>query len=175
MALNLGERLKELWKLQPWYLWAGEGAAVAAIAYVAWSSHGHSAAAVNPADTTVSDASLTTPPGEAPGTGIVPGVPPPSGTLPPTPIPPSPPASGPPPPGVNPPPYMPPGGLGYPSGNFTGPGVPAQPLPPRQTPGHGGGGDTHPFVAIDWPAEMAERLHTLTGHTGLPFHTAGEY
>ena len=167
MALNLGERLKELWKLQPWYLWAGEGAAVAAIAYVAWSSRGQSAAAVNPADTTVSDASLTTPPGEAPGTGIVPGVPPPSGTLPPTPIPPSPPASGPPPPG----------GIGYPGSPGAAPGQPIPTVnpPPKITAGHGSGGDTHPFVAVDWPAELGERFHTLAGHTGLPFHTAGEY
>jgi len=172
MAFNLGEKLKALWQLQPWYLWLGEGGAVGAIAYVAWSSRQQSSAQnVSAADTTVTDPSLATPPGEAPGPGGSPGVPPPSGTLPPTPIPPSPIL----PPGqVGSPPGVTPGGSFSPSGPG-GPGVPAQPIPRQPLAGKGGGGVTHPFAGIEWPSEWHERIAEHIGHTGLPFHTAGEY
>ena len=172
MAFDLGEKLRALWKLQPWYLWAGEGLAVGSIAYIAITNRQASQGAT--ADTLVPPAPQT-PPGEAPAPGSSAGASPPEPlpVLPPSPI----------QPGAQPPsPLQPPAGN---PGNPGGIGNPGTMLGLRQPPaapgsGSGSGGKTgllaHAFADAHVPSEWHERHQQLDGGSNLlPFHTGGEY
>ena len=168
MAFDLGEKLRALWKLQPWYLWAGEGLAVGTIAYIAITNR--AAASVSATDVAPT-ADRTTPPGEAPGPGTSPGDSPP-GYQPPV----QPPDTGPapePPPLLQPPGYQPPGRPPIPTGI-----APSKGPPQRQPSGSGGKSSllAHAFADVHVPSEWHENHHQLGGGSRLlPFHTAGEY
>lgn len=173
MALNLGEKLRALWKLQPWYLWLAEGAAVGTIAYIAYTNRAASTGATT--DPALGD--QTTPPGEAQGPGTSPGTQPPPGYQPPVPAPDpgpgAPPAPAPPPIGA-PPGYQPPVPSPVPSGIAPSSG------PPQVRPPVGSGGKSslmaHAFADVHMPSEWHENHQLLSGGSNLlPFHTAGEY
>ncbi len=172
MALELGSKLRALWKLQPWYLWAAEGLAVGTIGYIAYTNRAASAGSTAATTDSVSapPPDPTTPPGEAPAPGSS------AGDSPPAPIQPLPPSP------IQP--IMPPSPLQPPSagpGGIINPGTPLKGLRgAATTPGTGGGGKSsllaHAFADVHVPSEWHENHQQLSGGSNLlPFHTAGEY
>lgn len=169
MAFNLGEKIGQLWRSQPWYVWAAGGLTAGAIAYVVLvkNKSASSGSTASTADTPLTDIAI--PPGEAVAPGSSAGYSPPA-------------------------PIAPPGFLGPPI-SVTRPPIPPRPVlppapqaPPRPlgppirrvpAPQAGHGGSTSPLAAafsqIHWPNAWHENHAQLAPSVALPFHTAGEF